>query len=115
MLSVGATNLVSVSLPNAQAIMYKAFEGCTSLTELDLPGGTGFSGHAFLNSGLQKLILRSTNGVSSVGNSNFLEGTPIANGTGYIYVPDELVDDYKANSMFQPYINQIKPISELDE
>ena len=37
----------------------------------------------------------------------------IASGTGYIYVPDDLVDDYKAAEGWSTYANQIKGISEL--
>lgn len=37
----------------------------------------------------------------------------IASGKGYIYVPDDLVDDYKAAEGWSTYANQIKGISEL--
>lgn len=37
----------------------------------------------------------------------------IASGTGYIYVPDDLVDDYKAAEGWSTYADQIKGISEL--
>lgn len=39
--------------------------------------------------------------------------SPIALGTGYIYVPDELVDNYKATEGWSTYADQIKGISEL--
>lgn len=41
--------------------------------------------------------------------------TPIANGTGYIYVPDALVNDYKKATNWSVYANQIKPLSEYVE
>lgn len=41
--------------------------------------------------------------------------TPIANGTGYIYVPDSLVDSYKVATNWSTYASQIKPLSEYVE
>ena len=38
--------------------------------------------------------------------------TPIANGTGYIYVADTLVDSYKTAENWSVYASQIKPLSE---
>ena len=40
-------------------------------------------------------------------------GTPILNNTGYIYVPDSLVNSYKSTSDWPTYA--IKPISELPQ
>lgn len=62
---------------------------------------------------LTSLVIEATN-VLSV-HSNGLQGTPIANGTGYIYVPDNLVDSYKAASNWSTYASQIKPLSEYVE
>lgn len=44
-----------------------------------------------------------------------LRNTPIANGTGYIYVHDSLVDSYKAANNWSTYASQIKPLSEYVE
>ena len=41
--------------------------------------------------------------------------TPIASGTGYIYVPDESVDAYKQATNWSQYASQIKPLSEYVE
>ena len=41
--------------------------------------------------------------------------TAIENGTGYIYVPDSLVDSYKTATNWSTYASQIKPISELPQ
>jgi hypothetical protein len=47
--------------------------------------------------------------------SENLTNSKIANGNGYIYVPDDLVDDYKAATNWNAYANQIKPLSEYVE
>ena len=45
--------------------------------------------------------------------TNFVfDNTPIASGTGYIYVSDNLVDTYKAATNWSAYASQIVAISE---
>lgn len=46
---------------------------------------------------------------------NFLYYTPIANGTGYIYVPDALVDTVKSLDGWSTYASRIRPLSEYAE
>ena len=46
-------------------------------------------------------------------NINMLQSTPIANGTGYVYVPDDMVDTYKSATNWSTYASQIKGMSEL--
>ena len=62
-------------------------------------------------SALVELILRNTSLVT-LGATSAFTGTPIASGIGYIYVPDDLVDTYKAASNWSTYASQIKPISD---
>ena len=64
---------------------------------------------------LANLVIYANNGASdicSLYNSNALNNTPIANKKGYIYVPDDLVDNYKAATNWSVYASQIKPLSE---
>lgn len=46
--------------------------------------------------------------------TNAFTGTKIASGTGYVYVPDELVEEYKVATNWSTFANQIKPLSELE-
>lgn len=48
-------------------------------------------------------------------NSSAFSGTPIKNKTGYIYVPDDLVENYKTATNWSVYASQIKPLSEYVE
>lgn len=50
----------------------------------------------------------------SISNDGSLSDTPIANGSGFIYVPGNLVEDYKAAANWSTYANQIKPINVAD-
>lgn len=63
-------------------------------------------------SNLTKIVLHS-NTLCSLPNIYVLSNTPIANGTGFIYVNDDLVETYKSATNWTTYANQIKPISEL--
>ena len=46
--------------------------------------------------------------------ANMFLGTPIAAGSGYIFVPDNMVDEYKAASGWLTYASVIRGISEQD-
>ena len=68
--------------------------------------------NAFANSGnMMHLILRS-NELCPLSNVSAFTGTPIAAGFGYIYVPSDLVDTYKAASNWSNFASQIVAISE---
>lgn len=59
---------------------------------------------------LAKLVLG--NSFLSLSADNALEGSAIAKGQGYVYVPNDMVARYKADSVWGKYANQIKPMSE---
>lgn len=42
-----------------------------------------------------------------------IEGTPINDGNGYIYVPDDKVEDFKSHIVFSDYADQILPKSQI--
>lgn len=98
------------------------FDGCKLLTEADIssfnyPLNTSAdmgssSGMFYGCSALTKLIINNSNGFR-MSNTDMLKNTPIESGTGYVYVPDNLVDTYKADSNWSTYANQIKGMSEL--
>ena len=66
-------------------------------------------------SSLTTVVIRNTTKVALLNMGNAFSGTKIASGTGYIYVPDELVDSYKVATNWVTYANQIKPLSEYVE
>lgn len=87
----GCIAIKYLSLPSAENINYAALQNCAALVALVLPGGT----------------------VCSLSSSANLTGTLIASGTGYIYVPDDLVDQYKVATNWATYADQIKGLSEI--
>ena len=87
----GCASLTSVDLPLLTAANGNAFNGCTSLTNIDLKSVTAIYARAFVGcTNLAILILRADQ-VCTLSDANAFTNTPIANGTGYIYVPDNLV------------------------
>ena len=83
----------SIELPKATSIHSYSFKDCITLTSV---------------------ILRSPT-VCKLKHSDAFLGTPIKSGNGYIYVPDELIKQYKTATNWSVYANQIKPLSEYTE
>ena len=50
--------------------------------------------------------------MATLSNTNAFSSTPIASGTGYIYVPRALVDSYKAASKWSTYANQFRALED---
>lgn len=107
-------SLESVTFPNVTHVYGSAFSACYSLKMVDIPNVRSIYTKAFQNcEALEKVILRG-NITASLNKPDALAGTRIAEGTGYIYVPDDLVDGYKTATNWSTYADQIKPISELE-
>ena len=108
-------NLTTINLPVVTEIGISTFAGCAHLTTADFPllgriGAAAFLGCAMLTT----LVLR-RNRIAALDHTNVFTNTPIASGAGYIYVPDDQVDNYKITTNWVTYANQIKGISELEE
>lgn len=135
----GCSNLEAVSLPSCHTLgtgaVGSAFWGCSKLSQVSLPLVTTIMSFTFRDTVIQKIDFLSVNNIESrafiyarqldtliLRNSNVcvlknidaFDSTKIAAGTGYIYVPDNLVDSYKIATNWVTFANQIKPISELE-
>ena len=92
-----------------------AFYECSALTTADFPAATSIGDYAFqLCSALTTLILRSET-MATLSYTRAFTSTPIASGTGYIYVPAALVDSYKAATNWSTFANQIRAIEDYPE
>lgn len=92
-----------------------AFYKCHGIKELTAYGNLTYidsSAFGFI-AYLSKLELPNVTSVPTLESDSF-SGTPIASGTGYIYVPDALVDSFKSATNWSSYADQIKPISEME-
>lgn len=99
------------------------FRGCSSLKIVDMAEDTTTSAyyhnipaHTFSGcSSLDTLILRSPQMWSLANATNIFTNTPIANGTGYIYVPKALIEQYKVATNWVTYANQFRAIEDYPE
>lgn len=107
------TSLSSVNLPVCTYLDTECFSGCSSLKILDLPKVETITRAAFATSSLTTLIIR-TDIVATLANTTAFNTTPIASGTGHIFVPDNLVEEYKSATNWSTYASQIKGLSELE-
>ena len=105
--------LERVELPMLTTLETGSFSNCSKLRYVDLSSVTSMKGSGtFYGAILETLIIRSET-VCTLSSTAVFNGTGIANGTGYVYVPDDLVESYKTAANWSTYADQIKPLSEL--
>ena len=96
--------------------MNTCFSGSTALTLVDCACAPVFYPKCFQNcSALEAIVIRDTETVGELQANAFYNCAPITNGTASIYVPDALVDTYKAATNWTAYSSIIKPLSEYVE
>lgn len=109
-----AKNLTSANLPLVTSLPIDSFRLSTIRTA-DFGAVTNINRTAFTDcTSFETLIIRTPSVCVISDISVALRGSKIASGTGYIYVPDNLVDSYKAATNWVALANQIKPISALE-
>lgn len=92
-----------------------AFANNTALTRVSFPAVTSISASAFAGCSKLTTVILGVGSVATLNNASAFTSTPIASGTGYIYVPAALVDSYKANSEWATYANKIRAIEDYPE
>jgi hypothetical protein len=113
--------LTIIKIPsNVTTINDSTFSKCSNLKEITFLGNLvkinskSYGGVFNDCSKLTKVILQNVTTVPQLGHTRAFKNTPIESGTGYIYVPDGLVDSFKSATNWSTYAAQIKPISELE-
>ena len=101
------TNLSDSNIIN---IGNSAFQDCKNLTSVILPNVTTIGENAFRSIDTLNLILPSSTIATAVGS---ILGYVSISASVYIYVPDDLVDSYKAATNWKTYKDRIKGMSEL--
>lgn len=111
----GCKKLISMRLPSVSTISAYSFYECDNLEEVIVGGNLGsMQGNVFTRCyKFSKLVLSGVTKVPTFTNTTAFTSTPIANGTGFIYVPDDLVDSFKSTTNWSNYADQIKGLSEL--
>jgi hypothetical protein len=134
----GATNLVTVNLPNVTSLGAYAFYQCSNLKTVKLPKLTTISTQTWymcqkleyadcgqLNSipaqtfasstVLTALILRKTSSICTLSNANAVSGSGIGKGTGYVYVPKSLIGTYKIATNWSTFATQFRAIEDYPD
>ena len=89
-----------------------SFMGCSNLEKIDFDVLEEIKDADFYQcSALTAVIIRSP-AVCTMRDSNAFKATPIASGTGYIYVPAALVDSYKAATNWSTYAAQFRALED---
>ena len=106
-------SLTSINFPLVTSIGEYVFSSCTSLKSADFSLITSIDSSAFSQcSELTSLIIRKTNTICRLIYQSALNGTPIASGTGYIYVPSALIEDYKTATNWSTYAAQFRALED---
>lgn len=134
----GMTSLVNLQLPLLQTLSGDGAQNMASIESLYFPSIIDIGTFAFLSAkklvkvalgkniasiaqgafnncmSFSVLIILNQNKVCSLTGS-IGSDTPIVRGTGQIYVPDDLVDQYKVSTNWAIYAAQIKGLSEIPD
>lgn len=104
--------LTIVDFPVMTSTGYNAFDSCSALTTVDFPVVTEIGYGVFRDcSVLMALILRSET-IATLDSTDAFSGTPIASGTGYIYVPFSLINSYKTASNWSTFAAQFRALED---
>lgn len=133
----GCTALTSVNAPNVTSLGSYSFYNC-KIDYVNFPKVTGIAQNAFYDCDLVKadfgvankinqasfaycrtleaLILRRTSSICTLSvATNAFTGTPIAEGTGYVYVPAALIEEYKVATNWTNYASQFRAIEDYPD
>lgn len=113
--------LKSVILPKIQRCDFQVFMSDSLLQKVDfgsltiLPYRTSGNATFYGCTSLKTLIIRTSSVCTLMSSAHGIGGTLIGTSEteGFIYVPDELVEDYKVATNWSVYANKIKGLSEL--
>ena len=108
-------SITRINNSRVTSIGMNAFRNCATLTTAVFSETTSIGSTAFCDCIKLKTVVLSVNGGVSLSSPSAFGNTPIARGTGYIYVPDDLVESYKTATNWTVYAEQIKGLSQLPE
>ena len=114
---------ITFSASSPLLMSYHAIYNCNSLTTIDVNCLRQLASNNTLtnNSSLRSFVIRGTyDGVPTMTTYNAFASTPIYpdyddENPGYIYVPDDMVDDFKEATNWSIYAEHTKPLPEYTE
>ena len=110
------SGLETVKLPKLTSVSTQVFYGCTKLKHADCGQLANIPAQTFnACSALTELILRKTNAICTLSNVNGVNNSPIGKGTGYIYVPSALIEQYKVATNWSTFAGQFRAIEDYPD
>ena len=107
--------LQNVNIPKCTIIKYGAFQYC-NFRKIDLNFVEKIESSAFWNcTALECVKISNTETMCVLADKDAFSRTLIETGNGYIYVPDELIEQYRTATNWSAFANQVKPLSEYVE
>lgn len=106
------SNLASVDFPLVTSVENTAFANCPNLTSVDFPLLTKVESSMFLYCSKLKTLLLRSGTLCTLSNTNAFQSTLIKSGTGYIYVPKALIEDYKVATNWTTYATQFRALED---
>ena len=102
--------------PKVTSVLSNSFYNIPKLERIAFDGTVNFQGQSSMAycPALTAVVIRSDE-LCTLGNKNVLQRTPIADGGGYIYVPESLVEEYRAATNWATYAESIKGLSEAPQ
>ena len=94
------------------------FLDCKNLIHVNLPSVTSIGTESFKDCSSLEVLILSSESICTLSNSNSFSNTPIAKGTGYIYVPRALLSDedaakdYRRATNWSTYANQFRALED---
>ena len=109
------TTLQNLTLESLTQVPYNGFRQYKGLVKGDFHAITKIGQNGFYQcTSLETLIIR-TPTVCELSAGTIFNGSKIFSGTGYIYVPSTLVDNYKTATNWATYADQIRAIEDYPE
>ena len=106
----------TVYLPSLKTAGNSSFRNSKGLISADLPVCAKVDNLCFYYAnGLKTLILRKSDAICTLQNTNAFTGTEIAKGTGYIYVPKNLLEQYAQATNWSTFATQFRAIEDYPE
>ena len=111
------TVLKSVNFPLATGVSQNSFYSCSALEKADFGVASTINQAGFAYcSKLTALILRKSDAICKLATAtNAFQGSAIANGTGYVYVPAALIETYKTATNWVNYASQFRAIEDYPD
>lgn len=111
-------SLIEVTLPSLTNITGwgYTFNNCTNLAKVKLPVFTGATSTRTFNA-CQRLtaLILGADTVCTLSSTDVFGGTPIASGTGYIYVKKALINSYKTATNWSTFAAQFRAIEDFPD